>query len=56
MKKPATRPKAGKTITTIRLKNETLARLTVAAANRGISRNALLQQIADRFLRTEGVS
>ena len=42
-----------KKITTIRLKDDTLNRLRVAAAARGISRNALIQQVVDQFLRKE---
>ena len=42
-----------KKITTIRLKDDTLVRLGAAATRRGISRNALIQQVVDQFLRKE---
>jgi hypothetical protein len=49
-KRPATKEKK---ITTIRVTQTTLARFDACAARRGVSRNLLLQQIMDRFVRQE---
>lgn len=42
-----------KKITTVRLSKTTLARFDACADRRGVSRNLLLQQIIDRFVRDD---
>jgi metal-responsive CopG/Arc/MetJ family transcriptional regulator len=46
MKKP-------KKITTVRLAQDTLAEFDACAARRGVSRNLLLQQVMDQFVRKD---
>ncbi len=42
-----------KKITTIRITDATLARFDACAARRGVSRNLLLQQVMDEFVRKD---
>jgi metal-responsive CopG/Arc/MetJ family transcriptional regulator len=42
-----------KKITTIRISEITLARFDACAARRGVSRNLLLQQLMDQFVRKD---
>lgn len=46
MKKP-------KKITTVRITEEALAAFDACAARRGVSRNLLLQQLVDKFIRED---
>jgi predicted transcriptional regulator len=54
-------PKKPKKHTTIRISEDTLAKFDACADKRGVSRNLLLQQVMDKFIRedksriTEGV-
>ena len=42
-----------KKITTVRISEDTLAGFDACAARRGVSRNLLLQQVMDRFIRSD---
>lgn len=45
--------KTPKKITTVRLDEKTLAAFDACAARRGVSRNLLLQQLMDQFVRKD---